>query len=93
VTVVPVGNGRFAILLLDPAARDECATSRRNDPHGYTEAELRGILANCYRLSLEEIERRMPTESGQTPVDRSEVATPHRRASKSFIGGKSTADV
>ncbi|WP_158804332.1 hypothetical protein [Acidisoma sp. L85] len=68
VTVVPVGDGRPTILMLDPAEQEECATSRRNDPHGYTEAELRRILANCYKLSPEEIEGRIPTARGQTPI-------------------------
>jgi hypothetical protein len=68
VTVVPVGVGRFAILMLDPAEQGEPGTRCRNDLHGYTEAELRGILTNCYKLSRKVTERSILSARGQNVV-------------------------
>ncbi|WP_158804086.1 MULTISPECIES: hypothetical protein [unclassified Acidisoma] len=60
VSVVRVGDGRFAILMLDPAAAEpQHRKGRSDDPHGYTEAELRSILSKCYRLTSSEIEERI----------------------------------
>jgi hypothetical protein len=91
VTVVPVGR-RFAILILDPAEQVEYATSRRDDPHDYAEAEPPGILTNCYKLSPEEIGGRIPTVRGRTPIVKFEVAMPQNRAPASIIGRKSTVN-
>jgi hypothetical protein len=64
VTVVQVRGGRFAILMLDPTEPEHVAV-RKNDPHGYTEAELRRVLASCYRLSAEETDKRRRVASLQ----------------------------
>jgi hypothetical protein len=64
VTIVPVGEGRYAILMVG-AVEQRHAPGGEDDPHGYTEAELRRILANCYGLSHDEIDKRIATVRGR----------------------------
>jgi hypothetical protein len=65
VTVVPVADGQYAVVLVDPTtAKLKGAQGRDCDPHGYTEAELRPILSDCYGLPPEEIEARIAVAKG-----------------------------